>query len=61
MWFDLIAAGTPPQQLDGQPNSLLVGLWEAWNPEQEFRPVPPAPTIPDAPPVPAEALWIQNY
>lgn len=55
MWFDLRAAGTAPEQLDGQHNSLWVGLWEALKPEQQFRPATSLPPIPDAPPTPAEA------
>ena len=40
---------------------MLVSLWKAFKPEQQFRPATLAPTIPDASPAPAEALRIQSY
>ena len=61
MWFDLIAAGTQPEKIDQQHNTVLFNQWKNLKPEQEFRPVPLAPTIPDAPPAPAEASRIQSY
>ena len=60
MWFDLTAAGIPSEQIDQQPNAVLVVVWEALKPEQ-FRPATSASTIPDAPPAPTEALGIQSY
>lgn len=61
MWFDLLAARTPPEKLDQQPNALLVGLRKALKPEQQFRLATPAPTISDALSVPAEASRIQSH
>lgn len=60
MWFDLLAARTPPEKIDRQPNSGLVGLCKALKPEGQLRPVPPALFFPDALPVPAEASGTQS-
>lgn len=49
IWFDLLAAGTPPGKVDRQPNTVLVSLWKTWKPKRQFKPAPPAPPIADAP------------
>lgn len=51
MWFDLIAAArTLPEKTDRQPNTVLVGLWKALQPEQQFRYSPAYhPYYPSAP------------
>lgn len=59
MWLDLLGSGIPPQMIDWQPNTVLVSQWKAWKPKQRFRPVPSAPTIPDALPAPIEAWGVQ--
>lgn len=58
MWFDLIAAKTPPGKIDQQLSAVLTGLWKALKMEQQFR---PAPTTARAPHAPAEASRIQLY
>lgn len=61
MWLYLLAARTPLKKIDQQPNTMLFGLWKALILEQQFRPAPPAPTIPDAPPTPAETSRMQTH
>ena len=61
MWFDFIAARIPPENIDQQPNTMLVGLWKALKLEQQFRPASPASIIFDAPPAPAETSGIHFY
>ena len=46
MWFDLIDAGTPPEQLDQQHIAGWVNLWKVLKPKQQLRSAPSAPTIP---------------
>lgn len=33
MWFGFTAVGTPPEQIDQQPNAVSVSLWKALKPE----------------------------
>lgn len=41
MWFDFIAAQTPPEEMGWETNIALVGLWKALKPEH-FKPTLPA-------------------
>lgn len=54
MWFDLTAAGTSPEKIGLQPNTVLVGLKKALKSE----PFPYVPTIPYALPGPVKAWGI---
>ena len=58
MWFALIARGLLPEKINWQSDAVLVGLWKGSKREQQFRTAPPAPSIPDALPAPAEASGI---
>lgn len=37
MWFDLIPTGTQSKKTNQQLNAVLVSLWKAVQPEQQFR------------------------
>ena len=52
MWFDLVAARIPPEKIDQQPSTMLVGVWKALKLEQQFRAAPLAFTILDSPSAP---------
>ena len=38
MWFDLITLGTLPEKINHIPQTVLVNLWKAMKPENQFRP-----------------------
>ena len=37
MWFDLITARTAQENINWLSSAVLVGLWKALQPEQQFR------------------------
>lgn len=39
MWVDLLKVGANREKLDGEPNKILLELWQQLKPEQQFRPL----------------------
>lgn len=37
MWFDILAAGSPPEKINQQPNTVLVSLHNTLKPKQQVR------------------------
>lgn len=53
MWQGLVAAGTLLGKVDGQPNTVLLALWQKLEPKQRFMRPPTEHPKPAAPPATA--------
>ena len=59
MWFDLIAAKTPPKKVDWQPNTVLVSLGKPYNLNKSSDLPPPLLIILNGQHAPAGASEVQ--